>query len=79
MHEEPEAVPVDYQRELTREARIREGLETQLVWRTEKEKIQASLRELQVAAKGPKVKRCVRNLERELVALGKAIAADALR
>ena len=46
MRGEPEAVSMEYQQELAREACIRRAIDRQLAWREEKEKIIASLDEI---------------------------------
>jgi hypothetical protein len=77
MHGEPEAVSKDYQLQLAREARMRRALDRQVAWRAEKEKILDSLATIRdLSHGGYRTGRCVRNLERELKALGAAFVAE---
>jgi hypothetical protein len=78
LHGEPEAVSKAYQAQLAREARMRRAIDRQLAWRQEKEKILDSLATIRTLSHGGhRTGRCVRNLERELKALGIAFAAEA--
>jgi hypothetical protein len=78
MRGEPEAVSMEYQQELAREARMRRAIDRQLAWREEKEKILASLDEIRSLSHGGyRTGRCIRAIERELKALGAAFVAEA--
>ena len=77
MHAEPEAVPLDYQRELAREARIRHALERQVAFRAQRTKILDSLGEIRNLAHGAyQTNRRIRNVEREIAALWKSFAVE---